>query len=252
MEYSIHELSRLSGVTARTLRWYDQIGLLKPCRVAESGYRYYGAAEVQRLEMILHYRRMGVELERIGIILDEPSFRRIDALREHLTQLRAEHKRIQHLIGAVEEAIQAEERNEIMSDKKRFEAFKKQAIENNEKRYGTEARAKYGSEEIDGSNAKLMGLTEAQYAEWQQLDAEIRNALETAVNGSEAPQSDVGKEIAAKHRRWLTISMRSYDAARHRGIAQMYVMDERFTAYYDKNVAGCAHFLCDAVMYWVK
>ena len=56
MEYSIQELSRLSGVTTRALRWYDQIGLLKPSRVAESGYRYYGGAEVDRLQDILYYR----------------------------------------------------------------------------------------------------------------------------------------------------------------------------------------------------
>ena len=65
MEYSIQELSRLSGVTTRTLRWYDQIGLLKPSRVAESGYRYYGRAEVDRLQDILYYRALGVELARI-------------------------------------------------------------------------------------------------------------------------------------------------------------------------------------------
>ena len=53
MEYSIRELSNLSGVSTRTLRWYDEIGLLKPCRVAESGYRYYGAVEVDRLQDIL-------------------------------------------------------------------------------------------------------------------------------------------------------------------------------------------------------
>ena len=64
MEYSIQELSRLSGVTTRTLRWYDQIGLLKPSRVAESGYRYYGRAEVDRLQDILYYRALGVELAR--------------------------------------------------------------------------------------------------------------------------------------------------------------------------------------------
>ena len=58
MEYSIQELSRLSGVTTRALRWYDQIGLLKPSRVAESGYRYYGPAEVDRLQDILYYRAL--------------------------------------------------------------------------------------------------------------------------------------------------------------------------------------------------
>ena len=72
MEYSIQELSRLSGVTTRTLRWYDQIGLLKPSRVAESGYRYYGGAEVDRLQDILYYRALGVELARIKECLDDP------------------------------------------------------------------------------------------------------------------------------------------------------------------------------------
>ena len=74
MEYSIQELSKLSGVTTRTLRWYDQIGLLKPSRVAESGYRYYGKREVDRLQDILYYRALGVELARIRECLDNPSF----------------------------------------------------------------------------------------------------------------------------------------------------------------------------------
>ena len=65
MEYSIQELARLSGVTSRTLRWYDKIGLLKPSRIAESGYRYYGEAEVNRLQDILYYRALGVELSQI-------------------------------------------------------------------------------------------------------------------------------------------------------------------------------------------
>ena len=76
MEYSIQALSRLSGVTTRTLRWYDEIGLLKPSRVAESGYRYYGPAEVDRLQDILYYRALGVELARIKRCLDDPSFDR--------------------------------------------------------------------------------------------------------------------------------------------------------------------------------
>ena len=84
MEYSIQELSRLSGVTTHTLRWYDQIGLLKPSRVAESGYRYYGGAEVDRLQDILYYRALGVELARIKECLDDPSFDRMAVLRNHL------------------------------------------------------------------------------------------------------------------------------------------------------------------------
>lgn len=72
MEYSIQELSRLPGVTTRPLRWYGQIGLLKPSRVAERSYRYYGKAGVDRLQDILYYRTLGVELARIKACLDDP------------------------------------------------------------------------------------------------------------------------------------------------------------------------------------
>ena len=103
MEYSIQELSRLSGVTTRTLRWYDQIGLLKPSRVAESGYRYYGRAEVDRLQDILYYRALGVELARIKECLDDPSFDRLAALRSHLTALEAERERLEKVIRSVKD-----------------------------------------------------------------------------------------------------------------------------------------------------
>ena len=87
MEYSIQELAKLAGVTTRTLRWYDQIGLLKPGRVAESGYRYYGDAQVDRLQDILYYRALGVELAQIRECLDDPAFDRLAALRSHLAAL---------------------------------------------------------------------------------------------------------------------------------------------------------------------
>ena len=86
MEYSIQELARLSGVTTRTLRWYDQIGLLKPGRVAENGYRRYGPAQVDRLQDILYYRALGVELAQIRACLDDPDFDRLAALRGHLAR----------------------------------------------------------------------------------------------------------------------------------------------------------------------
>ena len=74
MEYSVQQLSRLSGVTARTLRWYDEIGLLKPSRVGAGGYRFYGPEGVDRLQNILYYRALGVELAQIKEYLDDPLF----------------------------------------------------------------------------------------------------------------------------------------------------------------------------------
>ena len=252
MEYSIQELSRLSGVTTRTLRWYDQIGLLKPSRVAESGYRYYGGAEVDRLQDILYYRALGVELAQIKECLDDPSFDRLAALRNHLTALEAEQERLEQLIRSVKDTIGAEERNEIMNDEQKFEAFKQRAVAHNEKVYGAETRAKYGDQEVDEANAAVMNLTQAQYQEWTELGREIQERLEAAVRAGLPPESAVGKEITALHRRWLTITGNQYDPAKHRGIAELYVMDERFTTYYDKQVPGCARFLRDAVAHWAK
>ena len=95
MEYSIQALAHLAGVTTRTLRWYDQIGLLKPSRVADNGYRYYGPAEVDRLQDILYYRALGVALAQIRTCLDEPSFDRLAVLRSHLTALQGERARLE-------------------------------------------------------------------------------------------------------------------------------------------------------------
>lgn len=123
-------------MTTRALRWYDKIGLLKPSRTAESGYRYYGPAEVDRLQDILYYRALGVELARIRESLDDPSFDRLSALRSHLSTLMAERARIEKLIGSVKETILSLERNDVMMDEQKFQAFKRRAVEENEKRYG--------------------------------------------------------------------------------------------------------------------
>ena len=252
MEYSIQELSRLSGVTTRALRWYDQIGLLKPSRVAESGYRYYGPAEVDRLQDILFYRALGVELARIRECLDDPSFNRTAALRSHLAALEAERTRLDALIRSVRDTIRCEERKEIMSDEQKFEALKQQILTRHEQVYGKEAREKYGDDMVDAAQGAIRDLTVEQYRAWTQLGQQIQARLEAAVRAGLSPEGEAGREVAALHRRWLTVTGNRYDPAKHRGIAELYVGDPRFTAYYDKTVPGCARFLRDAVAHWVK
>lgn len=250
MEYSIHELSRLSGVSTRTLRWYDEIGLLKPGRVAPSGYRYYGPAQVDRLQDILFYRALGVELARIQACLDAPSFDRLAALREHLTALQARKAWLEELIRSVEQTIACEERKEPMEDEQKFAALKAKLVADNEAAHGKEARANYGDGAVDAANASVMGLTQEQYDTWNALDAELRRRLEAAVQAGLAPDSDEGRQLCALHRRWLAVTVKDLTPQKHRGIARLYVLDERFTAYYDRAVPGCAQFLRDAVEHW--
>ena len=219
MEYSIHQLSRLSGVTTRTLRWYDKIGLLKPSRVAENGYRYYGPAEVDRLQDIMFYRALGVELARIRSCLDDPSFR-------------------------------TQERNEYMNDEEKFRAFKAGKVSEQEKTYGKEARERYGDDAVDRSNQAVMGMNQEQYRELEELNQAILDQLAAAVLEGADPAGEKGKALCELHRRWLTLTWGRYDPEQHKGVAQLYTQDPRFTAYYDEKVAGCAQFLSDAVTCW--
>lgn len=252
MEYSIQELACLAGVTTRTLRWYDQIGLLKPGRVAESGYRYYGDAQVDRLQDILYYRALGVELAQIKECLDDPAFDRLAALRSHLAALETEQERLNGLIRSVKATIDAEERNETMNDEQKFECFKKQAVAENEKRYGKEIREKYGDAQVEQANAAMMGMSREQHSTWTELGETLQQKLEDAVRSGCTSESEEGRQIAELHRQWLTLTGTPYTPAKHRGIAELYVLDERFTAYYDKQLPGCARFLRDAVACWIK
>ena len=139
-----------------------------------------------------------------------------------------------------------------MNDQEKFEALKQRAVAWHEETYGREAREKYGDREVDAAQDTVRGLTQEQYREWTDLGREIQERLEAAVQAGVSPEGEEGKKIAALHRRWLTITGNRYDPARHRGIAELYVMDERFTAYYDKHTPGCARFLRDAVAHWVS
>lgn len=248
MEYTIKKLAALAGVSTRTLRYYDEIKLLVPRRIEGSEYRIYSEAEVDRLQQILFFREMDIELSEIKRILDAESFDQIKALKNHLTELQKKRHRIDLLIENVTKTIQKEEGEEKMSDKEKFQGFKEALIQENEVKYGEEIRSKYGEEVVEESNAKMMNLTEEEYQHMEKIGTEILERLQTAVSEGTDPDSAEGKEIAELHRDWLRISVPKYTPQMHRGIVEMYVADERFKAYYDRNVTGCAQFLRDAVV----
>ena len=139
-----------------------------------------------------------------------------------------------------------------MSDEQKFEALKQQILTRHEEVYGKEAREKYGDDMVDAAQGAIRDLTVEQYREWTELGRKIQERLESAVQAGLSPESEAGQEAATLHRRWLTVTGNPYDPAKHRGIAELYVGDPRFTAYYDKVVSGCARFLRDAVACWTR
>lgn len=247
MEYTIQKLAKLAGITTRTLRYYDGIGLLHPAYVNESGYRIYGETEVDALQQILLFRDMGMELSKIKAITEDASFNRVDILKEHLEVLKQRQQQIDLLIKNVNKTIEKEEGIRSMTDREKFEGLKEEIIQQNEKQYGEEIRQSYGSAEVDASNAKLMNLTMDEYEKMQETGKEINRLLEEAVVKKADSSGDLGQKIARLHKEWLSFTWTHYSKKAHCGLAEMYVADERFTAYYDQNVKGCARFLRDAV-----
>jgi DNA-binding transcriptional MerR regulator len=252
VEYTVQKLARLAGVSPRTLRFYDQSGLLKPARINSSGYRIYGQAEVSRLQQILFYRELGMGLEEIGRTLDSKDFQHLAALQEHLKALLERQAQTARLIETVRKTIEHEKGGKPMTDAERFEGFKEKLIQENEEKYGKEIREKYGEDTVAASNARMMKLSLEDYGKMQELGAELHRKLEAAVKAGDDPAGDVGREVTGMHREWLGYTWGHYSPEAHRGLGDMYLADERFTAHYDNAVAGCAKFLRDAIHAWAK
>lgn len=142
-------MAEISGISPRTLRFYDQINLLKPARITSSGYRIYSSKEVDRLQHILFYRSLEFKLEQIREILDNPTFDHQKALVQHQQMLQKKRKQIDRLLTTIQYTLDSYKRGEKMQDYEKFEGFKKQKLAENEAIYGQELREKYGEDTID-------------------------------------------------------------------------------------------------------
>jgi DNA-binding transcriptional MerR regulator len=247
VEYTVQKLGKLAGVSTRTLRYYDEIGILKPARINSSGYRIYGEREVDRLQQILFYRELGVSLENIKEIVTSPSFDGAKALREHREKLLEKRQQLDLLISNVDKTIGLIEGRIRMTDKEKFEGFKQKMIDDNEKSYGKEIRKKYGDDTVNKANEKIKNMTQEEHEEIKRLAEQVMETLAEAFKNGD-PSSPIAQRAAELHKKWLTYYWTEYSKEAHAGLAQMYVDDERFKAYYDKEQPGTAEFLRDTIL----
>lgn len=246
MNYTVQKLAKLAGISTRTLRYYDEIKLLKPARINSSGYRIYSEVEVDMLQQILFYRELGIELETIRAIVTSSSFDKTEALREHHEKLLDKKKQLELLIANVEKTIAMADGRIIMSDKEKFEGFKQKIIAENELQYGKEIRKKYGEDTIDLSYQKIKNMTKEQYTTAEKLSCKVNEAIGLAFENGD-PASELAQKACELHKQWLLNYWNTYSKEAHMALTQMYVNDERFTAYYDKIASGCTVFLRDAM-----
>lgn len=253
MEYRISQLAKLSGVSTRTLRYYDEIELLNPNHINSSGYRIYNQTEVDLLQQILFYRELDMSLEEIKQIIHGENFDVERALEHHHIQLIHEKKRLEQLIQTVEKSIQAYKGEYKMTDKEKFEALKKDQLRQNEEQYGNEIRQKYGEKVVEQSNEKFAGMTKRNYQSIEQLTEELNNKLAEATKEGR-PESETGQEVAALHQQWIQHSWPAdyYTEENHYNLSLMYIEDERFKAYYENIAPGAAEFLNKALKVYLK
>jgi DNA-binding transcriptional MerR regulator len=216
MEYTVQKLGRLAGISTRTLRYYDEIGILKPARINSSGYRIYGQNEVDRLQQILFYRELGVSLDNIKKIISAPSFDSVEALRQHHIKLLEKKKQLETLIMNVEKTIAMSEGRIKMSDQEKFEGFKQKLIDENEEKYGKEVREKYGDETVDISNAYFKNMSKEDFDKMEALSVQIMETLAEAFKTGD-PAGSLGQKVAELHKQWISMCWGHYDKEAHAG-----------------------------------
>ena len=252
MEYTIKKLGEIAGVSTRTLRYYDQIGLLKPCRINSSGYRIYGEKEVNLLQRIMFYKSMDMKLEKIQEIIQNPNFDIEKSLIEQYELLISKREELNKLIENIEKTI-AYNKGEIdMTDKEKFEGFKKEKVNINEQKYGKEIREKYGDKVVDESNKKFLNLTEEEFKLMNETENEMFKDLLKVYENRDL-NSKEARNVYENHKKWLSFSWPTYKQEAHRGLAEMYVMDERFSKYYnDKAGKEVVCLLRDIILKYTK
>ncbi|XAS66814.1 MerR family transcriptional regulator [Micrococcaceae bacterium Sec5.7] len=249
MDWSIQEIARIAGTTSRTLRHYDDIGLLRPSRTGFNGYRYYDQAALVQLQRILLLRGMGLGLPVIAQVVQNEADA-AKALSGHLGWLRQEQNRLARQIASVQQTIKAvKEGGEIMAEDM-FDGF-------DHTQYKDEVEERWGKSSYAKSDAWWRGMGADEKTAWKQHSQQLGNDWIAAAESGAAGDSAEAQELAKRHVEWLTgipgtpTAAPGGDAKGYvTGLGEMYAADPRFAANYGGE-AG-AGFVRDALRIYAE
>ncbi|MCK8476235.1 MerR family transcriptional regulator [Microbacterium aurugineum] len=258
-DWSIQEIARLAGTTSRTLRHYDDIGLLPPTRIAHNGYRHYDAQALVRLQRILLLRELGLGLPQIAEVLGASTDRmssqtEASALETHLALLREEQTRLARQIASVESTITALRGGERLMAENMFDGF-------DHTQYKDEVEERWGKKAYADSDRWWRGMTDAERADWQQRVSNLGRDWIAAAESGIDPASSEAQEIARRHVEWLTgipgtpAAVPGGDVKAYViGLGEMYVADPRFGANYATSSGGThgAEFVRDTLRIYAE
>lgn len=244
MYYSVQQLATLANVSVRTLHHYDAIGLLRPSRGEKNGYRRYGEAELLRLQQILFFRELDFPLPEIKAILAAPTFNMQAALRDQRNLIEIKKKRLTDLMQTIDETITRLDNNTTVDDKKLYDGFDT----GEQDQYAEEVKARWGNTEAyKQSKERTKNWNSSDYDRLKQdMDAWMKVFVLEVPKG--AKSAEVQKMIAEHYdglRKFYEPNLKMY-----RGLADMYVDDPRFAAYYEKYAPGLALFMQEAMHFY--
>ncbi|MGW0597378.1 MerR family transcriptional regulator [Streptomyces sp. NPDC002776] len=247
MSYSVGQVAGFAGVTVRTLHHYDDIGLLVPSERNHAGHRRYSDGDLDRLQQILFYRELGFPLDEVAALLDDQAAGKADP-RAHLRRqhdlLTARIEKLQKMATAVEQAMEARTMGINLTPEERFEVFG----DHDPEQYAEEAQARWGSTEAYAeSQRRAAAYTKDDWKRMQDEGAEWGERYKALMTSGEPPTGEAAMELAEEHRRYLGRWFYECPYEMHQCLGDMYVADERFTAFYDAMHPGMAAHLRDAI-----
>ena len=242
---SVHEVARITGVTGRTLRYYDEIGLLKPSVVTEKRYRFYTEEDLYRLQEILFFREIGFALKEIKKLLDTPGYNRREALEKQLAILEAQQERISGLIVLV--------RSEIKGEKEApaFEAFSDSRIAELQENFRREAKERWGGTESFREYEAIFSRKDAEeqrevFREFEQYAKGFFERL--AEHRGKSPACREVQEMVEEWRRYISDHFYPCDGEMLGYLGELYRTDERFYGFIDRiGGEGTAGFFWKAI-----
>jgi len=243
--FTVKQLSKMAGITPRTLHYYDEIGLLKPSQIGENGYRYYGEESLLRLQQILLYRELDMPLENIKQIMGRHDFDVLSALESHKAELHKRITKLELLVTTVDHTIHHLKGTTQMSKKQLFEGFS----EAQQAEYEKEAMQTWDPATVKASNQKWKSLTAAEKQRIQDEGNTIYEAILKAMpNGPTSSEAQAGVERWRRHMEYFWIPKDDQLV----GLADLYNDDPRFKANFDKIDPNLAQFMREAVKFYVK
>ncbi len=242
--YTVRQLANLAGVTPRTLHHYDAIGLLRPSSVGENGYRQYDETAALRLQQILFFRELGMELSAIRDVLDAPEFATAAALERHRAALSARAGRLQHLIHTIDRTLLHLNGEIEMSTPDLFAGFD----EETQARYEKEAAEMYDPKVVAESSRRWQSYTAEDKARIQREGGQIYQDM-AALLGRDSADAEVQAAVARWHQNLRAFYEPTPDILR--GLGQAYAADPRFSAFFAALHPDLPAFLSRAIEHYV-